>query len=102
MLDEFLGRVLMKPAVALVALFICACAGSTAAPPIASDSCAIARPDFGGAATAADRSLFAYDVNAPLNLEKIVENTVNGVEVSNISFASPDGGSVTGVMFNPV
>ena len=66
------------------------------------DSCAVARPDFGGAATAADRALFAYDVNAPLNLTKTVESTTNGVEVSAISFSSPDGGSVTGLLFDPV
>jgi dienelactone hydrolase len=60
------------------------------------------RPDFGGSATAADRTLFAYDVNAPLNLQKTVESTTNGVEVSVISYNSPDGGSVTGLLFNPV
>ena len=58
----------MKPAAALVALFLSACAGSTAGPQTAVDSCAVARPDF-GAATAADRDLFAYDVGAPLNLQ---------------------------------
>ena len=68
----------------------------------AGDSCAVARPDFGAAATAADRNLFAYDVNAPLNLQKAVESTNNGVEVSAISFSSPDGGSVTGLLFDPV
>jgi dienelactone hydrolase len=95
---------MMKPAVALVALFISACAGSAAetiTPPVA-DSCSVARPDFGGVATAADRSLFAYDVNAPLNLQKAVESTNNGVEVSTISFSSPGGGSVTGLLFDPV
>jgi dienelactone hydrolase len=66
------------------------------------DSCAVARPDFGGAAREADRALFAYNANAPLNLQKTVESTNNGVEVSAISFASPDGGSVTGMMFDPV
>jgi len=33
------------------------------------DTCAIARPDFGGPASAADRALFAYDATAPLNLD---------------------------------
>lgn len=66
------------------------------------DSCTGARPDFGGVATAEDRSLFNYDVNAPLNLQKTVESTINGVEVSSISFNSPDGGSVTGKMWDPV
>jgi dienelactone hydrolase len=66
------------------------------------DSCSGARPDFGGAATAADRDLFAYDAGAPLNLKKTVESTNNGVEASSISFSSPDGGVVTGMMWDPV
>ena len=99
----------MKPAVALVVLVISACGGSPSnpgatpsGPSPAADSCAVARPDFGGGATAADRNLFAYDVNAPLTLQKVVESTNNGVEVSAISFSSPDGGSVTGLLFDPV
>jgi uncharacterized protein len=100
-------RVLVKPAAVLMASFISACAGSSTesiTPPPSSldDSCAVARPDFGGAATAADRDLFAYDVNAPLNLQKIVESTNNGVEVSGITFSSPAGGSATGLLFDPV
>lgn len=93
----------MKPATALAALFISACAGSSAEPmtPVA-DSCAVARPSFGGMAAEAERNLFAYDVSAPLNLQKAVESTNNGVEVSAISFNSPDGGSVTGLLFDPV
>jgi dienelactone hydrolase len=66
------------------------------------DSCTGARPDFGGMATAADRALFSYDVNAPLNLQKTVQSTNNGVEVSSISFTSPDGGLVTGMLWDPV
>lgn len=66
------------------------------------DSCAVVRPDFGGPASAADRALFAYDANAPLNLQKTVESTKNGVEVSAIAFDSPDGGLVTGLLFDPV
>ena len=92
----------MKPAIALVALFLSACAGSTTEPRAAADSCAVARPDFGAVATEADRTLFAYNVNAPLNLQKTVESTTNGVEVSAISFDSPGGGSVTGLLFDPV
>ena len=99
----------MKPAIALLALFISACTGSPAEsreeperPSPVADSCAVARPDFGAVATAADRNLFAYDANAPLNLQKTVESTKNGVEVSAISFSSPDGGSVTGLLFDPV
>ena len=99
----------MKPAMALVVSCIAACAGSPADPSTAptgpspvGDSCAVARPDFGGTASAADRNLFAYDVNAPLNLQLAVESTNNGVEVSAISFSSPGGGSVTGLLFDPV
>ena len=92
----------MKPGIALVAWFISACAGSTTEPPVARDTCAVGRPDFGGAATAADRDLFTYDVDAPLNLQETVENTIDGVEVSRISFNSPDGGSATGMLFDPV
>jgi dienelactone hydrolase len=96
---------MMKTSLALLALFASACTSSTsqAGPPITSaDSCAIARPDFGAAATAAERALFTYDVNAPLNLAKTVESTIDGVETSAISFDSPDGGRVTGVLFDPV
>src|SRR5688572_18802310 len=91
----------MKLSISLVVVFISACGGSPAKPSAVGDSCAVARPDFGGAATAADRNLFAH-VNAPLNLQQVVESTSNGVEVSAISFSSPDGGSVTGLLFDPV
>jgi uncharacterized protein len=93
-----------KSAGTIVALILSACAGSTAEPnpKTVADSCAVARPDFGGAASDADRQLFAYNVDAPLNLQKTVESTTNGVELSAISFDSPDGGSVTGIMANPV
>jgi uncharacterized protein len=99
----------MNPTIALAALLISACAGSAAeeiTKPTetfaAGDSCAVARPDFGGAATEADRKLFAYDASAPLNLQKTVGPTSNGVEVSTISFDSPDGGRATGYLFDPV
>lgn len=95
----------MKAATALVALSLSACAGSPAdslaGPPTGGDSCAVARPSF-GVASAAERDLFAYDAAAPLNLQKTVESTNDGVEVSTISFDSPDGGSATGLMFDPV
>src|SRR5688572_1535648 len=64
------------------------------------DSCSGARPHF-GAATATDRAMFSYDVNAPLNLQKTYESTINGVEVSSITYSSPDGGLVTGLMWEP-
>jgi dienelactone hydrolase len=84
----------------LVALLVSACAAAPVEP--IADSCEVLRPDFGGAANAADRSVFAYDVNASLNLKKTVESTNNGVEVSAISFDSPGGGSATGLLFDPV
>src|SRR5688572_3586203 len=100
----------MKPSVLLVALFMSACSRSTAEPltdsvsqtTFGADSCAIARPNFGEVANAADRNLFAYDVNAALNLKKTTTSENNVVEVSSISFNSPDGGLVTGMMWNPV
>jgi dienelactone hydrolase len=92
----------MKPSIALVALGISACGSSAAERVAAADSCAVARPDFGAVATAAERKLFAYDVNAPLDLQRTVESMENGVQVSAISFGSPDGGSVTGLLFDPV
>jgi dienelactone hydrolase len=106
---------MMKPVTALTALFISACAGPPTEPGAATgpgtpptgpnavaDSCVVARPNFGPVATEADRALFAYDVNAPLNLQKTAAYTKNGVEASAISFSSPDGGSVTGLLFDPV
>ncbi|MDF1506301.1 alpha/beta fold hydrolase [Roseisolibacter sp. H3M3-2] len=106
----------MRRRTVLAALLVSACAGSgdaTGAPPVepgpplpgtslVADSCAVARPDFGGPATAADRALFAYDAAAPLNLRRTVESTSNGVEVSAVSYDSPDGGSATGLLFDPV
>jgi dienelactone hydrolase len=87
-----------------------ACAGSDAdpiiepiiQPPAGADSCTLARPDFGGLATQADLNLFAYDANAPLNLQKTVENAGGTVEVSAISYDSPAGGRVTGMLFIPL
>ena len=101
-------EVSMKPVIGLLALVISACAGSQAeelTEPIDKsriDSCAVARPDFGGAASAADRDLFAYDANAPLNLQKVVESTNKSVEVSTITYSSAGGGSATGLLFDPV
>jgi dienelactone hydrolase len=99
----------MKPLLALVALLTAACASTTEPPtapqtvtPTAPDSCAPGRPDFAGPANAADLALFAHNANAPLDLEKAVESTNNGVESSAISFPSPDGGSVNGLLFDPV
>ena len=93
----------MKAVLALVVLFGSACATDTGItkPPTGADSCAVARPDF-GVAGAAERDVFAYNVNAPLNVQQTVESTNNGVEVSAVSFDSPDGGRVTGMLFDPV
>ena len=103
MIVYFPQGVSMKPVMVLLTLLVAACTGSRAdALTAVADSCAIARPDFRGVATEADRKLFAYDVDAPLNLQKAVEYTRNGVEVSTISFDSPDGGRVTGLLFDPV
>ncbi len=91
----------MRPTVALVAFFISACTGPTTGPGTTVNPCPVTRPDF-GVATAADRDLFAYDASAPLDLQQALESTHNGVEVSGISFDSPDGGRVTGLLFDPV
>ena len=98
----------MKPSLLLVASLLAGCASTTEPPtapqagtPTAPDSCAIGRPDF-GVATAADRQPFAYDVNAPLDLQVAVESMADGVQVSAISFSSPGGGSATGLLFDPV
>ena len=101
----------MKLPIALLALSIVGCGEPTAAPAgpttptgpnLVEGSCPGARPDFGGPATAADRTLFAYDANAPLGVQESVESTNNGVEVRVISFDSADGGRVTGLLFDPV
>jgi uncharacterized protein len=99
----------MKPTIAFIAVIVSACAGSNGditppiiEPPVSLDSCAVARPDLGGSATQADLALFAYDATAPLNLTRSVETTTGGVEVSGISYDSPAGGRVTGVLFVPL
>jgi uncharacterized protein len=108
---SFFWKVYIRAAVVLVGLFfsacalallVSACAASPAETSGIADSCAVARPDFGGVASSTDRSVFTYDANAPLNLQKTVQSTSNGVEVSTISFSSPAGGTVTGFLFDPV
>lgn len=44
---------------------------------------------------------FAYDRNAPLQLRDSLESVENGVETHAISFASPKGGRVTGLLHVP-
>ena len=102
-----MSRPFLRPAWA--ALFLAACGSTTQAPtlpvagtPAPADSCAVARPDFGPVATAADRELFAYDASAPLDLQVALESTSSGVETSAISFESPGGGAATGLLFDPV
>ena len=101
----------MRPTMALSALLISACAGGGDGggditkpidPSAVVDTCPAARPSFGAPATAADRALFAYDANAPLNLQKQVDSTAKGVEFNSISFDSPAGGPVPGLMNRPV
>lgn len=106
----------MKPMVMLAAVWIAGCtvsangqivtpSDSTTSPTPPSttkrDTCAVSRPDFGGPASDAERALFAYDTAAPLNLTKAVESRDNDVEVSVVSFSSPDGGRVSGLLFHP-
>ena len=82
----------MTPVMAVAFAILPACAGASDGTFTAvEDSCAIARPSF-SVATDADRSLFAYNVNAPLNLQKTVESTSNGVEVSRIHVSSVTSG----------
>jgi len=104
MRDVYIESVREGIVAALLALVASACLGSSAEPsrPAAADSCAVARPDFGGAASESDRARFAYDAAAPLNLRKTVEGTADGVETSAIAFDSPAGGSATGLLFDPV
>lgn len=68
------------------------------------ENCDVVRPTF-GIATEEERSLFAYDVNAPLNLQRQVVDTIyaasSGVETSNISYSSGDQ-VVTGQLLDPV
>jgi dienelactone hydrolase len=97
----------------LVAVWIAGCTVSQNAPIVTAsgptmpptrtgqDTCAVSRPDFGGPASGAERELFAYDTTASLNLTKAVESRGNGVEVSVVSFSSPDGGTVPGLLFDP-
>lgn len=91
----------MKSAMVMMAACVPACAVASTGPLNGADSCAFARPNF-GVATDVERNLFAYDVDAPLNLQKSLESMRNGVEESRISFDSPGGGRVTGLLFDPV
>lgn len=70
-------------------------------PPASGDPCPASRPTF-GVATDADRALFAYDTKAPLNLQKTVQTTGTAFVLSHITYDSPAGGSVTGIMAEPV
>lgn len=90
-------------AIVTIVLLNTACSGSPAEPnpdALAQDTCSTARPVFGTASNA-DRNLFTYNVNAPLNVQVTVENQTNLVRVSSISFDSPGGGRATGMLFEP-
>jgi dienelactone hydrolase len=65
------------------------------------DPCPASRPTF-GVATEADRALFAYDASAPLNLTRTAQTTTAAFTLSNIAYASPAGGSVTGILVEPI
>jgi uncharacterized protein len=77
----------------LVPLAAAALAAALAAVP----SCAQA-PRSAGTAPA---SIFAYDASAPLDLRDSLVETRDGVEVHEISFASPKGGRATGFLLVP-
>ena len=68
---------------------------------ITGDSCPGSRPSF-GVATEAERALFAYDASAPLNVKKTVKTTNSVFTLSDVSYDSPAGGSVPGIMAEPV
>ena len=72
---------------ALALAAACASAGSACAQAPAADAIAA--------------GTFAYDRNAPLDLRDSLESTDNGLETHAISFASPKGGRVTGLLFVP-
>ena len=69
--------------------------------PVYADPCPAARPSFGVAAES-ERALFAYDASAPLNLQKTVQTTTATFTLSSISYDSPAGGPVPGIMSEPV
>jgi dienelactone hydrolase len=71
------------------------------APPTYADPCPAARPHF-GVATAAERALFAYDAGAPLDLQRSAQTTTAVSTLSDITYDSPAGGSVTGILVEPV
>jgi dienelactone hydrolase len=68
---------------------------------VSGDPCPASRPMF-GVATEADRALFAYDANAPLNLKKTALAASTAAALSNIAYDSPAGGSVPGILAEPV
>ena len=69
---------------------------------LAAPACAQApHPADAIAADAIAAGTFAYDRAAPLELRDSLESVENGVETHAISYASPKGGRVTGLMFVP-
>src|SRR5262249_38025223 len=54
-----------------------------------------------GAADTALSTLFDYDAKAPLDLQQKPLETIEGATISDISYASPKGGRVTGYLVTP-
>jgi dienelactone hydrolase len=99
----------MRLAIATCALLVSACTGERDGSDVTTptdtftyfDSCPAARPDF-PPANAADRALFAYEASAPLSLQKKVDSIASDVEFNSITFDSPGGGSVPGLLNRPI
>jgi dienelactone hydrolase len=65
------------------------------------DPCPASRPAFAVAAEA-ERALFAYDASAPLNLRRTAQTTTTVLALGTVTYDSPAGGSVTGILAEPV
>lgn len=68
---------------------------------LAITACARAPRSSAGEVDAIAAGTFAYDRAAPLELRDSLENTDRGVKTHAISFRSPKGGRVTGLLFVP-
>jgi len=64
---------------------------------------ALAVPDLAAqqAPPAAPLSTFGYDASLPLNPRYADPRTVDGIEIRSLSFDSPKGGRVTGLIYTP-
>ena len=95
----------MRPAFALLALFTVACGGSSGGPgpgPTVpgQTGCPDTRPEFGEPATEADRSLFAYDANAPKDLRRAIDvlQARPDVDDNRIGFVGNSYGGMIGAL----